>query len=767
MDFKSLSVRSRLILLVGTATVGILVLFGVLVRDMYAVYTAANFANVNTVPSVVSLASARVAAEEMRILTWQHLGRTDAAHIGELESRIASERAGLQKTLDQYQASLVADEQDGAGLRSDREALSAYDTLRERVLALSRAGKKDEARELLLDSQSIVTGLVKAMEKHEQYNIDIGTAASRSAEATRTRALVLSAAIVLFVLGALVFVGLKTIRWLLGTLGGEPNEVAGIAQAVAGGNLSSHVSLRPNDTTSLLATVAQMQSDLKVRIEKERAVAAENAGMVTAIDKAMAQIEFDLDGRIQTANSNFLQAIGYTLAEIQGQHHSMFVDSAEARSPAYRDFWSQLRAGEFQSGQFRRVGKNGRVVWLQSSYTPILDSSGKPFKVVKFATDVTAQLRTTEEVSAMAQAAAQGDLSRRISTEGKSGLLLSLSEAVNSMADSMAEVVGKIRSVVTGLRSGTEEISSGNTDLSRRTEEQAASLEQTASSMEEMTSTVKQTADNAAQANQLAIAARAQAEKGGNVVAEAVQAMEGINDASSKIADIIGVIDEIAFQTNLLALNAAVEAARAGEQGRGFAVVAAEVRSLASRSATAAKEIKALIEDSVVRVEHGRKLVGQSGQTLSQIVVAVKKASDIVAEIASASKEQASGIDQVNKAVTSLDQVTQQNAALIEETASAAQSLTEEAQTLDRMMAAYQIGGQAATRVAAVPGVDVTTSRSEGVAGMSVRGGSNVQRKAKQVRVVKSVSSQVSEASRDVGKATAAAGGAGGEWSEF
>jgi methyl-accepting chemotaxis protein len=209
--------------------------------------------------------------------------------------------------------------------------------------------------------------------------------------------------------------------------------------------------------------------------------------------------------------------------------------------------------------------------------------------------------------------------------------------------------------------------------------------------MEEMTSTVKQTADNAAQANGLATVARSQAEKGGHVVAEAIAAMTGINDASTKIADIIGVIDEIAFQTNLLALNAAVEAARAGEQGRGFAVVAQEVRTLASRSAAAAKEIKGLIEDSVAKVEHGSRLVSQSGQSLSEIVSAFKKASDIVAEIAAACQEQARGIDQVNKAITSLDQVTQQNAALVEEAASAAESLSEEAQHLDQMMSNYQI----------------------------------------------------------------------------
>ena len=256
-----------------------------------------------------------------------------------------------------------------------------------------------------------------------------------------------------------------------------------------------------------------------------------------------------------------------------------------------------------------------------------------------------------------------------------------------------------------------EVVRKGNISLSQRTEEQASSLEETASSMEEMTSTVKQTADNAGQANQLAIAARSQAEKGGAVVGKAVGAMSAINASSRKIADIIGVIDEIAFQTNLLALNAAVEAARAGEQGRGFAVVASEVRNLAGRSATAAKEIKALIQDSVGKVEEGSKLVDQSGQTLEEIVQAVKKVTDIVAEIAAASQEQSTGIEQVNKAVMQMDEVTQQNAALVEQAAAAAEAIVEQTQALSQQVAVYRTelaGG--ASRATSRPGAKMRTA---------------------------------------------------------
>jgi methyl-accepting chemotaxis protein len=253
------------------------------------------------------------------------------------------------------------------------------------------------------------------------------------------------------------------------------------------------------------------------------------------------------------------------------------------------------------------------------------------------------------------------------------------------------------------VRTGVEEISAGNANLSQRTDEQASSLEETAASMEQMASSVRQTADNAAQANQLAIAACQQAEKGGAVVTSAIEAMGGIDAASAKISDIIGVIDAIAFQTNLLALNAAVEAARAGEQGRGFAVVASEVRNLAGRSATAAKEIRTLIQDSVVRVGEGSRLVNESGRTLTEIVTAVKKAADIVAEIAAASREQSSGVEQVNRAVGQMEAVTQQNAALVEEAAASGESIVEQVKALNAMIARYKAGDSMPAPAPAAP----------------------------------------------------------------
>ena len=286
---------------------------------------------------------------------------------------------------------------------------------------------------------------------------------------------------------------------------------------------------------------------------------------------------------------------------------------------------------------------------------------------------------------------AEGDLTQSMVGEFK-GEFAELRDAINTSVGNLLNMVNDINESSGSISSGASEIATGNTDLSQRTEEQASSLEETASSMEEMTSTVRQNADNARTANTLASTARDQAQKGGDVVSNAVAAMSEINSSSKKISDIIGVIDEIAFQTNLLALNAAVEAARAGEQGRGFAVVAGEVRNLAQRSAGAAKEIKSLINDSVEKVDEGTKLVDESGKTLEEIVEAVKKVNDIIAEIAAASQEQSSGIEEVNKAISQMDEMTQQNAALVEEAASASESMEEQAKNMIELMRFFNTG---------------------------------------------------------------------------
>ncbi len=307
----------------------------------------------------------------------------------------------------------------------------------------------------------------------------------------------------------------------------------------------------------------------------------------------------------------------------------------------------------------------------------------------------------------MAEHAREGDLTVRTQVANRDEIGRT-NDSFNTMFDRVSTVIHSVKEAVGTITTGTQEISQGNANLSERTSAQAGALEETSASMEQMTSTIKQNADNAKQANQLAVAAREVAEKGGTVTEKAVGAMDEINKSSKQIADIINVIDEIAFQTNLLALNAAVEAARAGEQGRGFAVVASEVRNLAQRSATAAKEIKTLINESVQKVADGSELVNQSGQTLEEIVNSVKRVTDIIAEISAASQEQAAGIDQVNKAVIQMDQGTQQNAALVEQATSASQSMQQQASDLLQQVAFFKVDNSQKT----APGLTKTSGIS-------------------------------------------------------
>jgi methyl-accepting chemotaxis protein len=470
---------------------------------------------------------------------------------------------------------------------------------------------------------------------------------------------------------------------------------ADIFAHITQGRYDSEIEMRRDDEAGqVLQALAGMQAKLRAQLENERAVAAENSRVRHALDKASTGVVLaDAQHRIIYLNDAAQATFERNAAQIRNslpafdaaKLRGSSLESLAAEPAAERRLLDALTAERVDQ---RTLGE----LCFRTVTNRVTGEGGERLGTVMEWTPRTQELRVEQELEGVLAAVNGGDLSRRIDVSRKSGFFEALGAGVNRLAESLVEIVSRVQGGGREIALSAEEIIAGNSNLSLRTEEQASSLEETASSMEEMTTTVKQNADNAAQASQLAVAARDQAEQGGTVVGKAVEAMSGINDSAKKIADIIGVIDEIAFQTNLLALNAAVEAARAGEQGRGFAVVASEVRTLAGRSATAAKEIKALIEDSVRTVEDGSALVTQSGRTLGEIVISVKKVADIVAEIAAASREQSSGIEQVNRAVVQMDELTQQNAALVEEAIAASQSMAGQVRELNDMLDRYDLG---------------------------------------------------------------------------
>ena len=468
-------------------------------------------------------------------------------------------------------------------------------------------------------------------------------------------------------------------------------EAIRVFDSVAAGKLDNAIDTsRRDEIGEVLVKLNSMQGKLREQLESEREGASANARLKQALDSVTANVMVAdahhkimytnpaVDAMLRAAEGDLRKELpGFSAAAVRGSDIDLF-------NRGQRNAFDLLRDTHRE-----QIPVGGRTFALVAN--PIFGSGGERLGTVVEWTDRTQELAIEKELQNMLAEVNGGNLRKRIEMAGKSGFFEMMSRGVNQLADNMASLVSRVKASAGEVFRGAEEISSGNANLSSRTEEQSSSLEETASSMEEMTSTVKQNAENAGQANQLATAARDQAERGGNVVGKAVKAMTDINESSKKIADIIGVIDEIAFQTNLLALNAAVEAARAGEQGRGFAVVASEVRSLAGRSATAAKEIKDLIQDSVKKVEDGTVLVAQSGQTLEQIVSSVKKVSDIIAEIAAASREQSSGIEQVNRAIMQMDQMTQQNAALVEEATASSQGMADQARQLNEILSRYQV----------------------------------------------------------------------------
>ncbi|OOW59115.1 methyl-accepting chemotaxis protein [Xanthomonas cissicola] len=518
------------------------------------------------------------------------------------------------------------------------------------------------------------------------------------------------------------------------------------ATEIAGGKLDGQINVQGQDEVGeLMRSMQRMQRDLRERIERDQEIADENLRIRTALDKSSTSTFITDPERVMIyANDAFKKIVAqyessirlaspeFDASKVIGQHISYLgLSDATVRKAI---------AALERDGVTSFEERFGEVV-LAQTVTSIKNEQGETSGEVCEWRDRTIEVQVEEEVARIVRAAASGDMSGRVETDGKQGFFLQLAQQLNGLLDAnagsleqistllsalsrgdltvrmhgefsgvfaqmrddanataeqLADIVGRIKMSSIAINSAAGEIASGNSDLSHRTEQQAANLEETAASMEELTSTVKQNAESARQANQLAIGATGVASQGGEVVSQVVTTMSGIEASSKKIADIISVIDGIAFQTNILALNAAVEAARAGEQGRGFAVVASEVRTLAQRSAGAAKEIKGLIDDSVHKVAEGSALVRKAGATMADIVASVQRVTDIMGEISAASQEQSSGIEQVNQTITQMDETTQQNAALVEEATAAARSMEEQAGHLAEAVSVFKLDDSAA-----------------------------------------------------------------------
>jgi methyl-accepting chemotaxis protein len=401
--------------------------------------------------------------------------------------------------------------------------------------------------------------------------------------------------------------------------------------------------------------------------ERQQEIERDFGGQIAAIHRSQAVIEFKLDGTIVKANDHFLNAVGYRLDEIVGQHHRMFVDPVYARTDEYRRFWQELNEGRFQAGEFKRFGKNGNEIYILATYNAVLDAAGKPFKVVKYATDVTNQVKRRLEMEAR----------EREQTERLRHLFAQIAESSAQFTE------------------GSRLIAESAQSLSSGAQTQSASVEEMTASIEQLRRSIEVVKESASSAREVATETSGLAEQGGAAVSKSIEAMELIKASSEQISEIIQVISEIASQTNLLALNAAIEAARAGEHGLGFAVVADEVRKLAERSSEAAKQISSLIRESTKRVADGANLSSQTGEALKRIIQGVDSTSSRISDIASATAEQANSAQEVSIAISGISQITEQNAAGSEEMAASSEELGAQAAGLKALVDEFNASSHA------------------------------------------------------------------------
>ncbi|MFC3656254.1 HAMP domain-containing protein [Xanthomonas hyacinthi] len=631
-------------------------------------------------------ASILIALGTYAMVTSEQLNAEAIATIKQQRQRYSD----LRKELDGLPASAA-----GLKLRTEidrrREAARG---LNDQVMALAGANRNAEAQALLSEKSRPAT---LAWQDSIRENVTLQEQQTKSAYATAVQAMN-RGKLLLTIGGIAVLVVSSLLAWAITRSLTQPlHRAIRAAEAIADGRLDNDVGTQARDEPGrLLNAMDRMQTQLQ-RFSSETALMIElhaDKDMTHRMPQDFPGVYGELSKGINTMMFEHLDAIVDAIAVLNEYangdlrrdarrlpgsravlHASM--DAAKASLLAINTEIKRLAAAA-AAGDF---SARGDAEHFQHDFQAMVQGLNAMMEVSD---------RNLGKLSALLQAIAAGDLSARMHGEFH-GVFASMRDDANATTEQLTGIVGRIQTAAVSINAAASEIATGNDDLSRRTEQQAASLEETAASMEELTSTVKQNAEHARQANQLAVGAAAVASQGGEVVGQVVATMSGIEASSKRIADIISVIDGIAFQTNILALNAAVEAARAGEQGRGFAVVASEVRTLAQRSAGAAKEIKGLIDASVSQVATGSALVRQAGQTMAEIVSSVQRVTDIMGEISAASQEQYAGIEQVNQTVTQMDETTQQNAALVEEATAAARAMEEQAGQLTDAVAVFRL----------------------------------------------------------------------------
>ncbi len=708
---SAMKVSTKLSLGFGLLVVLMMIVGGIAYNAINAITASMNDALDDKVPKLEAIAAINYNVLDIaRGLRNAYLEADDTQKMEGHIRQVLEARGRIKEAIEQTEPKIRLPE-GKAIMKRILEARAAYIEGQETVIKMLREKKNIEARDYLVTEmrkrQGIYAAATGDLQKLQKKLLDDTAEAAHKEAATATKTSVVALLVALCVA---VFAAWLIIRDLVAQLGGEPAYAADNVCSIAAGDLSRTIVTRPGDTTSLLVSLQSMQESLSRLV-------AEIRDMVDAAAKGDFSRRIDLTGK-----QGFGREIGESLNLLAETTDTGLADVVRVSSSLAAGDLTQ-RIDKDYPGVFGETGRavNATVDALKRIVADIEEiaqaASRGDFSVRAdltgkqgFARDLSEVLNrlsdTTEsglqDIMRVANTLAQGDLTQTIEKEYP-GLFGETRNGINATVANLSNLVVQIKEAVDAINTASGEIAEGNQDLSSRTEEQASSLEETASSMEELNSTVKNNTGSANQARTEAVAATDIARRGGETVKTSAETMAGIAQSSAKIADIIGVIDIIAFQTNILALNAAVEAARAGEQGRGFAVVATEVRSLAQRSAEAAKEIKSLISDSVARVKDGTTQAELAGSQMVEIVTAIEKVSGLISDISSASDEQASGIEQISHAVNQMDEVTQQNAALVEQAAAAAESLQEQAGQLSAAVAVFKLHGAGTAQPKVLP----------------------------------------------------------------